>query len=142
MTRRTKRALIGVTFAVSGLAALLVANPGVLLEALEFYVRFFTESEVYESGTAYGVTIGQTKEEAIVGLYDHFADQKVYLGLCKYIDESECPTLYRITAHDDFTGENVWYLSFIYGCCDSLKLYFEEGRLIRIWRHWSPGGLP
>lgn len=142
MRRWIKRALIGMGIAVLGLVAFFVVKPGILLEIVVFYGDLFSGSEVYESGAAYGVTIGQTKDESIVSLYDHFADQKIYLGICNYIDERECPTLYRIVAFPDFTDKDMWHLSFIYGCCDNLKLYFEDGKLIKIRRYWSPGSIP
>lgn len=108
----------------------------------DIYYKLASGTEVVETGSAYGVTIGQTKQEAMHDMMTYHAETKVYLGLCKYRSEWKCAKLSQMDGYDDFIEEDIWHFSLIYGCCDFVDLYFKNGKLVKIRRDWSPGSIP
>lgn len=124
------------------LVAVLFSSPKSFFALYRYYHDFASGSEEIITGSAHGVTIGQTKQEAMHDMMAYHAGTKVYLGLCKYRAEWKCAKLSQMDAYDDFISEDIWFFSLIYGCCDDIKLYFENGKLIKIRRYWSPGSIP
>ena len=124
------------------LAVILFSSPKLFFTLYGYYHDLASGSEEIRTGSAYGVTIGQTKREAMHDMMAFHAGTRVYLGICKYRQKWRCAKLSQMDGYDDFIEKDIWHFSLIYGCCDSVKLYFDNGKLIEIRRIWSPGSIP
>ena len=101
-----------------------------------------TELNVVEEGTAYGLTIGSSKDQVYSDLIRSIPIRKL---VASGADIAGAPRRFSIVgpgAYDFLLAADYWHLKPSPPPLNVLKLYFQDGRLAKIRYFWSPGELP
>lgn len=95
--------------------------------------------DLFEEGSAYGITIGSTKKETFGDLLEYYKDSPVEF-VAYYIPDSP-----RTFGLDDPAAEEIlrttdlWYFHPDDDHWITFKLYFRNEKLIKIYRFWGDG---
>ena len=126
--------------------AALTVIPVLLLGGLATYYWATYIDENISSGSAYGFIIGSSKEDAVMGfekLRSEYPDMHVYVSYGERAgDNFSIPAI--PVSIGNLKTHNKWdiLLNGRYEFSNSTDLYFEDGNLVKIYRHRQYFELP
>ena len=109
-----------------------------LSSARGFTMSLFFKYEAIESGEAYGFSIGMSKVEAFEQAKQQYKDKKIYMldlvnGYNKK-DGAHVELVFSEQQYAEIKDREIWSFYFKKHFRNMLRLYFEDDRLVRIYR--------
>jgi hypothetical protein len=107
-----------------------------------FFYDLVSGGKVIEQGSAYGVTIGRSKERTFQDLLDEYRNQNVFVSGAVI---ENAPTRFMLSddnAYEIMMPEDHWHLFVPLMKLSVLRLHFTDGKLAKIIRVWAPSDLP
>jgi len=133
LNRSVRNAIIGFVCVLVGVVCAYAA-----------FLYFSYISDIVVSGTAYGFRIGASKQEAYAAARPAFQGRQVYIMYP--VDRDLFGPLVPIHFTEDeyamLARRDFWEIYFVNGYWNSLSLTFEEGSLVKIYRHRQYFELP
>ena len=112
-------------------------TPVIVIFAYIVFLYFYMISETVTKGSAYGFSIGQSKEAAITRAQEQYKSKNVLFGHYDLRKKGKNWKFQKSVSQTDLNEVSLfdtWKFEFDSGFNDYVKLTFKEGRIIEIKR--------
>ena len=112
----------------------------VLLYSMGFFaMNFFSKYETIENGEAYGFSIGMSKAEVFETAKQQYKRKKIYRVDLIYehggTSRSHVELIFSDKQYEEIKNREIWEFHFKKNFRDKLRFYFEDDRLVSMYRH-------